>query len=67
MRPRRRPCPRAAWAHGAALFSCYLSTGHVQPSLDETMGNLAQLFGQRNEEKGRYDLEVLFSTQEAYG
>eukprot|EP00729_Bicosta_minor_P020579 gene20579-11764_t len=50
---------------GTSLF-LYVSTWHVTPSLDQTLANLARLFGRENA-KGRWILEVEYTIEPAYG
>lgn len=60
------PPSRSLFAlQGTSLF-LYVSTWHVTPSLDQTLANLARLFGRENA-KGRWILEVEYTIEPAYG
>lgn len=52
---------------GTSLF-LYVSTWHVTPALDQTLANLAQLFGRENSKgDGGWILEVEYTIEPAYG
>ena len=50
---------------GTSLF-LYVSTWHVTPALDDTLTNLARLFGRENS-SGSWILEVEYTIEPAYG
>ena len=50
---------------GTSLF-LYVSTWHVTPALDQTLANIARLFGRENA-KGNWIVEVEYTIEPAYG